>query len=52
MNGCPFNLSMKILSQRAGNISNLNLAAITRVGYNDVGDGCRRPNVLVTSLRC
>ena len=22
------------------------------VGYIDVGDGCWRPNVLVTSLRC
>ena len=33
----------------------LNIArmqSMTHSGYIDVGDGCWRPNVLVTSLRC
>ena len=28
------------------------LFCILGTGYIDVGDGCWRPNVLVTSLRC
>ena len=42
-------------SDTKGLCSDLNPEATIRsflAGYIDVGDGCWRPNVLVTSLRC
>ena len=35
-----------------GNLLIVGGTTIDFIGYIDVGDGCWRPNVLVTSLRC
>ena len=46
INGPPNNFGQSRLRQSASRMRRRSR------GYIDVGDGCWRPNVLVTSLRC